>query len=245
MPIEVNALESKRFGITAGRVLETEASPVRINACAQALGIQMLSIRVGTDHTQRVQQLEEDGFRLMDTLVYYDRRLTGDLLPLPAVPGEIIRLATPGDVTEVTTVSAHAFADYFGHYHADPRLSNSAADAAYVEWAKNSVAGCDASRPAYVVVQDGCIVGFMTVQLQPDRSSEIILNAVHPDVQGTGVYGRLLAWVIHALQSAGCETLRISTQINNIAVQRAWGRCGLRMSHSFYTLHKWYAEPGG
>lgn len=62
----------------------------------------------------------------------------------------------------------------------------------------------------------------------------------HPNVQGEGIYGRMLASNMAALKAIGCERVLISTQVNNIAVQRAWGRQGLRMADSYYTLHQWF-----
>ena len=240
MPIELNALETKRFGIRAARVTSDTAEPDAINAAARDLDIRMITVRVGTDDLDRIHLLENDGYRLMDTLVYYSRPLT-DIPPLPpASDTETIRLARPDDAPAVALVAAKAFEGYIGHYHADPHLSDSAADEAYVEWAEKSIEGCQPMRPAYVVEAAGALVAFMTAQVQPDGTGEIILNAVHPDWQAAGIYSRLLVHVMQALQASGCHTLFISTQVNNIAVQKAWARNGLRMSHSYYTLHKWY-----
>lgn len=236
MPIEINAIETRRFGITAAKVIDQGASVDAINVAALAQQVQMLTIRVSTDDLSRVQTLEADGYRLMDTLVYYDRTLT-DLAP---TQDPLIRLATPADADKVADVARMSFAGYIGHYHADPRLSDTSADAAYVEWAQNSIKACSPQSPAYVAAEGNNIHGFLTVRLNSNLEAEIVLNAVHPNMQDKGIYSRLLASSMSALKATHHERILISTQVNNVAVQRAWGRQGLRMARSYYTLHKWF-----
>ncbi|WP_255005761.1 GNAT family N-acetyltransferase [Roseovarius sp. M141] len=236
MPIEINELETRRFGITAAKVTELKADIKKINAAAQTDRVQLLTIRVSTDDLARVQELEADGYRLMDTLVYYDRMLADAPTPQDA----LIRLATPADAEAVATVARASFAGYFGHYHADPRLSDASADAAYVEWAENSIKGCGPKAPACVAERADRILGFMTMRMNSDTEAEIILNGVHPSAQGEGIYGRILASSMALLKVAGRTRVVTSTQVNNITVQRAWGRQGLRMARSYYTLHKWF-----
>jgi ribosomal protein S18 acetylase RimI-like enzyme len=240
MSIEINSLETKRFGITAARVTDPFADLKEINRAARAQDVQMLTLRIDTGALARVHHLEDDGYRLMDTLVYYSRSLSD--LPAPAAnpEGETIRPATPEDASAVAAVARASFANYFGHYHADPRLSGKAADEAYVEWATKSVESCDAVSPVYVAESRGRIVAFLTTRIGPQGECEIPLNGVHPEAQGAGMYGRILEQGMKAMKEVGCDRVVVSTQINNIAVQRAWGRRGFRMIRSSYTLHKWF-----
>ncbi len=236
MPIEINAIETRRFGITAAKVVDQTASVDAINAAALAQNVKMLTTRVSTDQLSRVQILEADGYRLMDTLVYYDRMLTDVADP----QDPLIRAATPADADAVAAVARKSFAGYIGHYHADPRLSDTSADAAYVEWAHTSLTRCSPKTPAYVAVMKERLVGFLTVRSHSDTDAEIVLNGVHPDTQGQGIYGRMLAFTLGALKKNRFERVMISTQVNNVAVQRVWARQGLRMARSYYTLHKWF-----
>lgn len=237
MPVEINALESARFGIVAARLTDHATPLALVNEAARALGVQMITVRVDSNALRRVQELEEDGFRLMDTLAYYGRDLADPLEPAPAPANEIIRLATPEDKTAIARVALAAFTNFIGHYHADVRLSAVAADAAYVEWAVNSAAHCSDSSPVLVALVDGKIVAFLTLNL---ASAEIILNAVHPDEQGKGTYGRLIDKAVETSRKAGLTQLTVSTQLNNLTPQRTWVRRGFRMLYSRYTLHKWF-----
>ncbi|MEO0369373.1 MAG: GNAT family N-acetyltransferase [Pseudomonadota bacterium] len=236
LPIENNTFEIKRFGIAAAKVVDTNASIEEINSAAKVDNIEFLSIRVSTDDLPRVQALEADGYRLMDTLVYYGRSLTNVL----NCPDSMIRVATPSDANAVAKVAEAGFADYVGHYHVDPRLPNTGADAAYVEWAENSVKMCGLESPVLVAEEGNRILGFVAMQINLNSEAEIVLNAVHPDFQGQGIYNRLLAASLALSAQSKCETVITSTQINNVAVQRVWSRQGLRMVRSYYTLHKWF-----
>lgn len=239
MPIEPNNLEAARFGVVAARVTDAQASMAEIDAAARAKGVQMLTTRVDVGDLSRVHGLEEAGYRLMDTLVYYSRDLDGVPDPAPSPEGEVLRPATSADAPAVGQVAQAAFAGYFGHYHADPRLDDAAADAAYVEWAETSVKIASPRRPAIVAVQTNRIVGFSTLCINSDAEIEIVLNAVHPDVQRRGLYRRLIEHGLAAGRAAGCIRAILSTQINNYAVQRVWSRIGFVHDHSLYTFHKW------
>ena len=236
MPIEINSLESARFGIVAAHLTDPKASLQQVNVSAREREVQMITARVDSNDLARVQMLEDDGYRLMDTLVYYGRDLS-DLPEQGASPeGELIRSAKPQDAAVVAEVAREAFAGYFGHYHSDPRLSRDAADAAYIEWAEKSVAGTGDRTPALVVEHAGLPVAFLTTHLD---KSEIVLVGVRPAAQGGGIYGRLMDRGLVILRDAGCTKAVVSTQINNLAVQRAWCRRGFRLLRSLYTLHKW------
>lgn len=236
--IEINALESARFGIVAARLTDPQAPLAEVNAAARAQGVQMITARLPTSDLARVQALEADGYRLMDALVYHVHDLGHDLPP-PGEdpPGQVIRPATPADAPAVAEVARASFAGYFGHYHADPRLSSQAADAAYVDWAARSIAATDATTPALVLETAAGLAAFLTTRLD---LCEIVLVGVHPAAQGGGVYGRLIDRGLRLLQGAGCPRVVVSTQITNIAVQRAWARRGFRPDRSLYTLHKWF-----
>jgi ribosomal protein S18 acetylase RimI-like enzyme len=241
MPIELNRMESDRFGIVAARLTDPAASPAQIETAARARKVDMLTTRVSTDDLPRVRMLEDAGYRLMDTLVYYICEPGGPGVPQAGPDDEKIRLADPADAETVAAVARAAFQGYFGHYHSDPRLSDAAADAAYVEWAQTSVACCDpATAPALVGEVSGQIAGFLTLRFNSEHEAEIVLNAVHPDARSRGLYGRMVDHGLAVTWQAGRRQVVVSTQVNNIAVQKAWARRGFRMQRSFYTLHKWF-----
>ncbi|MEM7721506.1 MAG: GNAT family N-acetyltransferase [Pseudomonadota bacterium] len=238
MCVELNALGSDRFGIVAARVTDPSAPLAEIDTLALALGVEMLTARISTGDLARVQELEANGFRLMDTLVWYQRDL--DDIPAPkVVPGETIREAKPDDAEVIGRVAEAGFRGYFGHYHSDPRLSDEAADAAYVDWALRSARAAGPDAPVLLVEADGEAAGFLTFVLKAENIGELVLSAIRPDLQGGGLYGRIIDHGLALLKQRGCRAAQVSTQINNVAVQRAWARRGFRMAWSVYTFHKW------
>ncbi|MEW9920368.1 GNAT family N-acetyltransferase [Marimonas sp. MJW-29] len=239
MPIAFNEMETRRFGIRCARVEDPRAPLTEINAAAQSQEIAFLSVRVATDDIAIVQALEEDGYRLMDTLVYYDAPLSTQPIEPRAQDDIEIRAAAPQNADCVGKVAAAAFSGFFGHYHADTRLSQDACDAIYVDWAKNCVMMQTRGLPVLVAQTSGKIVGFLAARQCEGTCANITLNAISPPMQGRGIYGALLDGALQIMAAKGYQKVTISTQINNIAVQRSWGRRGFRLQRSFYTLHKW------
>lgn len=239
MPIELNLLETARFGIAAARVIDTRASPEEIDAAARRKGVGMLTIRIPTQELSRVHDFEAAGYRLMDTLVCYSRSLD-DLPSRPAPPeGLSCREAVPEDADAVAQVAREAFGGYMGHYHADPKIGRAAADAAYIEWAETSTMHASPTAPVLVAERDEEIVGFLTLRRSSSEEMELVLNAVKPAFRGRGAYAMLVIEALALGNARGYSRAKTSTQINNYSVQRVWARLGFAHSSSLYTFHKW------
>ncbi len=105
---------------------------------------------------------------------------------------------------------------------------------------ETSTRACGEVAPVLIAEQGGRVSGFFTLRMISADRAEIVLNAVHPDAQGQGIYGRLLDRVMALCTAAGRKHISVSTQIINIPAQRAWARRGFRLENSLYTLHKWF-----
>lgn len=240
MLIERNVLESTRFGIVAAHVRDPMASPEALDVAAEALGVQMLVTRIECGEHPQIHALEADGFRLMDTIVYYERSLHTPHVPSVPSSNVVIRRARSQDAAAVADVARAAFSNYIGHFHADPRLQRAAADAAYVEWAENSVMRQTENELAIVLICEGRVGGFLTLRHNHQAKVEIVLNAIHPELQRRGLYQRLLEDAVVTGQRLGADTIIVSTQVNNVPVQRAWAALGFRLTNALHTFHKWY-----
>ena len=191
MPLELNDLETARFGAVAAYLVDTTADIGTIDGVADRLGVEMLTARIDVGDLPAAHRFEAAGFRLMDTLVYYGRPAAD--LPAHSIPVETtIRLAERADVNAVGAIARSAFRDYVGHFHADPRLDGGAADAAYVEWAETSTVSADATRPVLLSCGQEAVLGFLTMRDIGDPLAEIVLNAVDPKEQGRGIYTSLV-----------------------------------------------------
>lgn len=242
MPIELNALEMKRFGVVAAKVIDATATPEAIAAAARAKEVQLVTARVDVSDLPRVHSLEAAGYQLMDTLVYYRRKLE-DLPPTPPLSkGVILRQAVPEDATSVAKLAQAAFTGYIGHYHADPRLNDTAADAAYVEWAETSTQRVSPDAPVLLAEMSKTVVGFLTLRRNSAEEVEIVLNAVDSANEGQGIYTALVASSLVLFKEAGIDRIITSTQVNNYTVQKVWSRLGFFHFRSFYTFHKWFDD---
>ncbi|MCF7698613.1 GNAT family N-acetyltransferase [Loktanella sp. M215] len=244
MPIEIDHLGSRRFGVVLARTTDAQATPEALNAAARRLDVAMLTTRIDCADHDRIHALEADGHLLMDSLVYWARGLQTTCTVRSAQTAIVVRLATPDDVTAVGQVARAAFRNYVGHFHSDPKLERLSADAAYVEWAETSIRNVTADRPVLVAGLNRQISGFLTLRRNAPDEWEIVLNAVDPAAQGGGIYGHLVSAVIDHARSAVADAaqarLITSTQLNNYTVQRVWSRRDFHVDHAFHTFHKWY-----
>ena len=206
MILLINDLETRRFGVTCARFngRDTEFPDLAdVEQTAKLLGVAIISTRIDASAMDRVHGLEANGYQLMDTLVYYGRSLQHVGASRQPPEGVTLRLATPGDAHSVECIAGAAFRGYFGHYHADPRLDNAGADAAYVEWAANSVAQASDTTPVLLALKAEEIIGFATLRFETPTESEVILNAVDPNHRGGGVYTSIIERALGLRKSEG------------------------------------------
>ena len=85
MPIKINKLESTRFGIVVANVVDNEAKLSEINIAAKKQNVNLLTQRINVGNLNRFHSLEEDGYRLMDTIVFYER-------PVDKLSSKLIKL---------------------------------------------------------------------------------------------------------------------------------------------------------
>ncbi len=238
--VALSAIDEERFGIRIARANRITVSqlPDILDFC-QENAVVMLIARCSTNDIKAAQVMEEHGFRLMDTLVYYacDLKKT----PVPEDTGTVlVRPIRPGEEEQVRAVAAAAFKDYFGHYHADDRLDRAKADEAYISWALRSCASHEVADAVFVADWEGQVVGFATLQLNNPDEAQAMLAGIVPEAQGHGIYRSLMIARMAWCSKQGVERLVVSTQVNNIAVQMVCAQLGFTISESFYTFHKWF-----
>ena len=243
-PAALSAIDEERFGIRTARApaVTAEALPPILDYCRDN-GVVLLIARCLASELTAAQAMERAGFSLMDTLVYYAR----DDLDRKTIPLDrgisTIRPAGPGDAPKVYAVAAEAFKDYYGHYHADPRLDRTKCDEAYMDWAYRSCVSREAADAVLAAVLQDEIVGFSTLKLNSFDEAEWLLSGVLPKTQGKGIYQALAINNLLWAEEEGAKRLIVSTQINNLAVQRVWIRLGFYPAYSYYTFHKWFDRP--
>lgn len=240
LSISLSDLDQARFGITVARARVITADDVeRALVFCHERGAALLIARCPTSELATAQCLEEAGARLMDTLLYYSGEI--GKVSTPADSGNVlVRTLEPGEAEQVEAVAAEAFKEYYGHYHADPRLDRATCDEIYTDWAYRSCLSKEVADEVLVAVLEGEIAGFATLRLVGSEEGEGVLFGVAPAAQGRGVYRSFMLEAVQWFAAMGVKRVLVSTQITNLAVQRVWVRLGFEPAGSYYTFHQWF-----
>jgi len=240
--VSLSPIDEERFGIRSARAsgVTLDTLPPVMDFC-RAHGVVLLIARCLTSELRVAQAMEQEGFTLMDTLIYHARDLVKT--PIPPDTGKVpIRPVRPGEEDDVKNVAAKVFRGYFGHYHADDRLDRKKCDEVYADWAFRSCVSRDVADEVLVADLDGSIVGFATLRLNSSEEGEGVLAGVVPSARKQGIYLSLLIRRLESCLSKGARRMVISTQITNIAAQKNWARVGFEPRHAYYTFHKWFDQ---
>lgn len=239
--ILMSDIDTERFGIKTARVvgLTSESLYPALDFCSEKK-VKLLIARCDMSDLDAAQSMEKHGFLLMDTLIYY----TLDLIkhPIPSDHGvACVRPLRTGEEETIILIAQEAFRGYFGHYHADKKLNNSQCDEAYVDWTRKACAAKD-SENFLVAEVEGKIVGFGVQRMNNAEEGEYYLGGIHPDFQGRRLYHSFLCKAMEWFLSRGARRMLLSTQLQNISVQKVLIRFGLEISKGYYTYHKWFDE---
>ena len=208
---------------------------------------EFLMSKVYTDDVISIHALEKAGFLLVDTLLDYSvdfRKVEFKKIPAPEVAQEVkIRFAEKKDADELADLARSSFANHFGRYHSDPRLSRKEAIQTYVEWMNSSLNG----YADYFVLAEinnriaGLSIWKKTSELEknlPIRLGHYSIGAIHPDFFGKKLFSILTYEGMKLLQSE-VDMIEGPTHINNYAVQRGYTRLGWQISDARHSFHKW------
>jgi len=236
---KLSPLDQSRFNITVAKayIADVRGFEKVVRLCEKN-SVELLISRSNGDQLNVVHLMEKNGFLLMDTLIYY----TFDLMKrnIPTDPGNVfVRKIRSGEELSVKEAAAQSFKGYVGHYHADNRLEQSKSDEIYVDWAYRSAVK-EVADEVLVAEINGQIVGFATLKLNSKEEGEGVLFGIIPVAQRLGIYRSFIIQGLLWCQQNGCQSMIVSTQIINIAVQKVWTRVGFEPSKFYYTYHKWF-----
>ncbi len=236
----ISEIDRERFGFKTARITGITAGGLSdvLDFCAKEK-VELLIARCGMSDLAAAQMMEKKGFLLMDTLVYYTRDLTRPL-PQSAHTAARFRPIHADEEEAMVSVAKQSFNGYSGHYHADPRLDNHQCNDVYVDWARKAFASRADDDNFLVAEMEGSIVAFGVFRLNSAEEGELFLGGVHPDFQGHGIYLAFLCRAVEWCLARRAGRIIISTQLNNIAVQKVLTKSGFEVSRGYYTFHKWF-----
>lgn len=242
----VSDVEANRFGLSVERVVvgtnATDSHQLSADFAA-VLGdtVADLVIARWPSHLSSLGAVAASSGRHVipaDVLMYWEipaQRLAASAEQLPA--GYVIEHpASSSTAAEdaISEVISDSFKGYGNHYTANPALDPDLALAGYLEWA---VSALRESPSNVVLLRHGATpVGVATLTAS-DADLEVELAGMTSATQGQGLYRFLLAAVGETALARRHDRVIISTQAQNIRVQRAWARLGMRPFGAITTTH--------
>ena len=238
--MEYSEVDSRRFGMRIFRATLAEVREQEIFSDLLENRVDIAILRFPTSQQVNLCRLERIGvpYVVADTLVFYELDLADRVLRPPKNPGLVFEPATELHNKEMNELVGEIFAGYTNHYAANPVLPKADMLAGYCEWARSYCRQGEGGRFAWIVRDQGEPVAFLTCSETSDhRECEGILYGVSSRVTGRGIYGDLIRFSQHFFQQRGIPRMKVSTQVQNVAVQKAWVRAGFVPSLSFVTVH--------
>jgi len=229
--------ESARFGFAVRRYAIGAGDPDPLLDAIRSDGADLAIVRLPTSRTDVLNRLREvgDDVLLGDCLVVYRR--DNVRLGRPEGPTNesfVARPAVEADFDLLDRLTDEIFVGYRNHYQANPRLGGFDLSEGYREWTRGHV-GTGELR-CLIGSVDGVECSYGTVRIDAEEC-EIVLNGTLPEYRSRGVYRDLLRAMVRLFMDEGAPVSMISTQVDNVAVQRVWVKEGFRLDDSYFTVH--------
>lgn len=246
------AWDRDHFGFAVGRLehLQTdgpETARVLVRSAVAELsahGATLCSARLSSDALDRVEILEDEGFRYRELTLSPWRELRSW-----QVRGfGVTRAAEPGDAAALAAVARRAFRT--DRFHRDGRIDAGTADGVYEKWVATWLARGDPDEHARVLVVGGEVAGFFLYDLHattpggPHVVARLVLDAVDPREAGRGHGYRMYCDVLDEASALAPYAATVVSAANP-AVVNLYAKLGFRVtSCGEVTLHRW-ADAGG
>ncbi len=194
----------------------------------RATDIGLVTCRLGEVERGAIAAFHRREFRIIECLITLGR----DLPAAPAAMPPGVERATRNEADECGHVAAESFRH--DRFHADPQISEEAADNLKAAWARNDCH--DRADTVLVVHESGHVAGFIACRKNID-TVKIDLIGVLPEMHGRGI-GRRLVDAALSHYAGGAARMIVGTQSANIASLALYQSCGFRIEASSFTLHK-------
>lgn len=230
-------LDSRRFDLKVYRHVAEEVDAQQVQSAILEERADLVILRVPSSSQHQLSRLDRIGFPYVvaDTLVHYVSDLASPSDPLRNEGLYLEQVATE-TLPILESLVREIFPGYTNHYNSNPLLPLDDVLDGYVEWAANYALGEDTA--AYLVRTDEDIVGFATCRFDRDAGvSEGVLYGVRPSAAGRGVYTDIIRLTRDLSRERGFDKMTVSTQTQNLAVQKAWIRSGFTVLRSEVTIH--------
>jgi acyl dehydratase len=230
--------ESRRFGL---RVFRGRPSGLEIKELGAELWenqVDVAFLRLPSDRMDEFPLLDQLPFPWLvaDTLVYY-RCALEEVEPKPLRNLDLEFIPCTREHQDILDeLVAEIFSAYRNHYTSNPFLPTTGLLTGYQEWVSSFLETPE--RLVWLALLEDQPVAFATCSFDhQDSSCEGVLFGVRPNASGRGVYGDLIRYSQAHFKKHGFREMRVSTQVQNFAVQRVWSRESYSLRESLNTIH--------
>jgi len=225
--------------VDAGAVVTVQTLNM-IEEEAKKQGLSHITVKIPSSDKQNLNVILQNGFNLTDTLIeyFFDMKKA----TLPDINHKcILRDAQEKDLETLKTIARKSFE--IDRFHSDEHLDNELCDKYYEKWIENSYNGF--AEKVIVAEYDGEAVGFTTGKTYADSDiGHLVLSAVSSNSRGLGVYTSMIhegvSWILK--EHSELKGVLVGTQLDNLAVQKAWIKLGFTVYGSMYVLQKYLGE---
>jgi GNAT superfamily N-acetyltransferase len=230
--------ESRRFGYRVFRAAQPEIQEDAVLDDLIASAADVLILRIPADAQHTIPRLNRIGlpYFVADTLVYY-RIEFSRWTPEPLKNTDLrFELLDARNLAVLDPLLDDIFADYRNHYSANPYLPLDTVLLGYKEWVSGFCAGAADDKLGWLAYLGDTPVAFCTCTQSADVD-EGVLYGVCPSASGKGIYRDLIRFTGAQAKQRGVAAFKVSTQIQNLAVQKVWSSEGFRMDRALLTIH--------
>ncbi len=238
MNIFFSDTESARFGLPVYRSQSDVFDTKAIHTFLEAHPTALLICRVPVQAQPQLHQFNAMGinYLMADTLLCYSYDLKQHLAK-PLNNALTFEIARYSDEPILNELIQDIFKDYSNHYLANPILDKTSITAGYQEWMKAYLAANEEDKITFLVKKNHQLVGFAACRKITKETVEGALLGVKPAFSQQGIYTDIIRFVKDFFCQKETNTFRISTQIQNIPVQRIWIKEGFLLDKAWLTLH--------
>ena len=180
-------------------------------------------VRIASDDLRSADALEADGWRFVEVLETWRRKM-----PWKTLRPQRVRIARKADRDACMAIASKAFV--FDRLHADPAIPREVADEAKKEWVKAAFE----DHEKIFVHDAGTVLGFLITRPR-DHTLVIDLIAVEPQVQWGGVGTEL---VKACLGVPDYRYIEAGTQATNEPARRLYHTLNFRVVKTQKSFHK-------
>jgi dTDP-4-amino-4,6-dideoxy-D-galactose acyltransferase len=130
-------------------------------------------------------------------------------------------------------------AGVYSRFKIDKNFKRNEYEKLYKIWIEKSVSGEVANKIFVYIENDGSLVGFITVKLNPGGIGSIGLIAVDKNFRGKGIGAKLINRSLEYFFDNKCDTVTVATQLNNIPACKLYQKTGFTISEKIYCYHLW------